>query len=190
MADVSGKGAPAALLMANLHALMHTLPLTSMPGKLASAVNSHVYGLTNSCRYVTAILAILDLNKHELTYSNAGHTGGFVMNTDAFKITLETTGLPLGLFPDSQYEEISVPLSRQSILLLYTDGISERENKFGEAFGEEGLLKAAVLHKRLRPSDWVDRTFQAADEFAGNGEPADDATVLIASMNSELRVKE
>ncbi len=183
IADVSGKGAPAALLMANLHALIRTLPLLSAPGKLGSAINSHVYGLANESKYVTAILAVLNIPDLRLTYVNAGHCGGMVIDRDGIERALEPTGFPLGLFQGSEYEEGTIQLQPGSTVLLFTDGISERENPAGQAFGKEGLLQSALLHDRSRPSTLLDQAFRRADQFADNLEPADDATVLIVQVN-------
>jgi sigma-B regulation protein RsbU (phosphoserine phosphatase) len=179
VADVSGKGAGAALLMANLHAIVRTCPLDRGLLETAALINGHVSGLMRQARYITAILARYEPSTRTLRCVNAGHCGGVLVRRDGEVERIESTGVPLGLFESASWEVQRVVMDLGSILVLYTDGITERENSAGECYGEERLLKTVLKHAPHPSSRVLRGVLDDNDRFAGGVPPADDSTLLI-----------
>jgi hypothetical protein len=125
MADVAGKGMPAALLAANVQALVRSnASVDSHPLVLARQLNQHLSRYTPDDRFVTAVFIVLSHASGELTYVNAGHNAPFVSGTDSLT-SLEATGMPLGLFPEAEYEARTAFIHPGGALLLFTDGLPD-----------------------------------------------------------------
>jgi serine phosphatase RsbU (regulator of sigma subunit) len=125
IADVSGKGMPAALLAANIQALVRSIvSVEANPLTLAQQINKHLCRYTPSDRFATAVFIILSRDSGELTYVNAGHNAPLVFGAGS-TTALEATGMPLGLFPGAAYEARTALLSPAGALLLFTDGLTD-----------------------------------------------------------------
>jgi len=125
VADVSGKGMPAALLAANIQALVRSSAnFEADPVQLARQINRHLSRYTPSDRFATAVFLVLSRDSGELTYVNAGHNAPIVVGSGP-PIELEATGLPLGLFPEAAYEARTALLSPGGALLVFTDGLTD-----------------------------------------------------------------
>jgi sigma-B regulation protein RsbU (phosphoserine phosphatase) len=125
LADVSGKGMPAALLAANIQALVRSgASFDADPVALARQINRHLSRYTPSDRYATAVFIVLSRDSGELTYVNAGHNAPMVAGAGT-AIELEATGLPLGLFPETAYEARTAFLPPSGSLLIFTDGLPD-----------------------------------------------------------------
>jgi len=125
LADVSGKGIPAALLAANIQALVRSIAsVESTPLALAKQINKHLSRYTPIDRFATAVFIVLNRDSGELTYVNAGHNAPIVFSS-GLATFLETTGFPLGLFVDAQYETRTAILNRGSALLIFSDGLTD-----------------------------------------------------------------
>ncbi len=125
IADVSGKGMPAALLAANIQALVRSIvSVEANPLALARQINKHLSRYTPSDRFATAVFIRLSGDSGELTYVNAGHNAPIVFGSGS-AIGLEATGMPLGLFPEAVYEARTALLSPGSALLVFTDGLTD-----------------------------------------------------------------
>jgi sigma-B regulation protein RsbU (phosphoserine phosphatase) len=142
VADVSGKGMPAALLAANIQALVRSIAsVESTPLALAKQINKHLCRYTPSDRFATAVFIVLSHDSGELTYANAGHNAPIVFSSGSITF-LEATGRPLGLFTDAECESRTAVLSPGSTLLIFTDGLTESiqgehpENLLRDAFDE------------------------------------------------------
>ena len=143
MADVAGKGMPAALLAANVQALVRTIPtVDSHPLTLARQINQHLSRYTPDDRFVTAVFIVLSHESGGLTYVNAGHNAPIVSGTASTgsTISLDATGMPLGLFRDAEYEARTTVLPPGGALLLFTDGLPDAIR--GE--NPEARIRAAV----------------------------------------------
>ncbi len=184
VADVSGKGAGAALLMANLHAIVRTCPADRGLLETAALINGHVNGLMQQARYITAILARYEPSTRTLKCVNAGHSGGILVRPNGEMERIESTGLPLGLFEQGQWEVQRAVMDRDSVLLLYTDGITDRENPSGECYGEERLLAAALKHAPLSAARVLEAILDDNDRFAGGVPPVDDSTILVVRAHA------
>jgi sigma-B regulation protein RsbU (phosphoserine phosphatase) len=125
MADVAGKGMPAALLAANVQALVRSIAADDPdPLTLATQINQHLNRYTPDDRFVTAIFIVLDQQSGALTYVNAGHNAPVLTGTRAVT-TLDASGVPLGLFADAPYEAGTAVLEPGGALLLFTDGLPD-----------------------------------------------------------------
>jgi sigma-B regulation protein RsbU (phosphoserine phosphatase) len=125
VADVSGKGMPAALLAANIQALVRSIAnLETDPLAMAQQINRHLCRYTPSDRFATAVFIVLNRETGELTYVNAGHNAPIVFSSGT-ATTLEATGMPLGLFPEATYEAREAFLFPGGALLVFTDGFTD-----------------------------------------------------------------
>lgn len=124
VADVSGKGMPAALLAANIQALVRSIAsVEADPLTLALRINKHLSRYTSSERFATAVFVVLNRDSGELTYVNAGHNAPLLSGGP--QAALEPTGIPLGLFSEAAYEALTACLSPGGDLLLFTDGLTD-----------------------------------------------------------------
>ena len=157
LADVSGKGIPAALLAANIQALVRSIAnVESTPLALAKQINKHLSRYTPSDRFATAVFIVLSRDSGELTYVNAGHNAPIVFCAGSTTL-LEATGLPLGLFEDAEYENRTIVFRRGSTLLIFTDGLTDSiqgknpENCLRDAFAETAGQTMANLKSLVDP---------------------------------------
>jgi len=126
LADVSGKGMPAALLAANIQALVRIIAsVESSPLAMAQQINKHLSRYTPLDRFATAVFLVLNRDSGELTYVNAGHNAPLVSSSGGSTIFLEATGLPLGLYPDAKFEARTTSIDRGATLLLFSDGLTD-----------------------------------------------------------------
>jgi sigma-B regulation protein RsbU (phosphoserine phosphatase) len=184
LADISGKGIFAALLMASLQAAVRsTAALDGECGtaKLVARLNSHLFKNTSDDRYATFFYAVYDSQAKTLTYTNAGHLSPFFL-TDGRVQRLEQGGTVVGLFEDATYVQCTIPVAPGSELVAFSDGLTEPESVYGEEFGEE-RLKAEVVRQRDIPAERLaENLISAAEQWAGTPEQADDMTVVVARM--------
>jgi phosphoserine phosphatase RsbU/P len=157
LADVSGKGISAALLAANIQALVRSIASAeSTPLTLAKQINKHLSRYTPSDRFATAVFIMLSRDSGELTYVNAGHNAPIVF-TSGGTTFLEATGPPLGLFVDAEYETRAAVLSPGSTLLIFTDGLTDSiqgehpENRLRDALSESAERTMANLKSLVDP---------------------------------------
>lgn len=180
VADVVGKGVPAALLMSMLQASLRTLaaerrPLSEILGHLNHLIRkSGIEG-----KFATCFLARLDIDTLRLSYSNAGHNPPCLVGADGRVRWLKEGGFLLGVFEDPGAVEASVHLEPGDRLVLYTDGITEAANGLGEFFGEEGLLSTLTsLPEDLDAEQVVRAVMGSVRSFCDGIEPEDDMTVV------------
>jgi phosphoserine phosphatase RsbU/P len=138
--DVSGKGVAAALIMSSIQAALRiAAPIENDLSMLMTRLNALIYASAEGKKYVTFFFGRLSPSTGELRYVNAGHNPPFVLSAGGRVDMLDATGKPVGILPDSQFEERTVVLDPGSILLLYTDGLNEAENPGRDEFGMERL---------------------------------------------------
>jgi phosphoserine phosphatase RsbU/P len=178
--DASGKGLPAALMISNVQSSLRTAALfTGSDTRTAlRAVNRQVYKSSLTGRYATVFYAVFDQTARQLRYVNAGHNLPMVIRRDGSIIWLENGGAPVGLFPDSNYEEGTVQLNPGDVVLAYTDGVVEAVSPAGEEWGIEGLQTAAMKCAAQSAGDIVHTIFASMDDFS-DGSQSDDATVAV-----------
>ena len=179
IADVAGKGMPAALLMSNLQAAVRGLSSLSLaPNLLCSRLNSIVYRNTDSDRFITFFYAQLEGPMRRLTYVNAGHNAPFVVRSDGSHGRLREGGPVLGVFASRNYEMGSAQLSPGDRVILFTDGITEACGVEGEEFGEARLLRLLQDHRMLPADELQAKILAVVAEYSG-GRWQDDATLVV-----------
>lgn len=181
VADVSGKGLPASLLMSNVQATLRALygRTTSLPG-LATEASALLYATTSASRYVTAALLDLVPESGAATFVGAGHVDTFVLEADGSVRRLSSTGMPLGLIdPGMPYESSDFTLAPGDCLVLYSDGVTDAQNVDDEEFGEDRLRQVVRQAADQPASVIVSRVFEAIDDFAGAAPQFDDITLLV-----------
>jgi sigma-B regulation protein RsbU (phosphoserine phosphatase) len=144
--DASGKGFAAALMISNVQSSLRTATLFAGANLAMAlqAVNRQVYGSSLASRYATLFYGVVDEATRTLHYVNAGHNPPIMIRPDGSNIWLTTGGAPVGLFPDSTYEEGSILLGSGDLILAYTDGVIESLNPSHCEWGTEGLRVAAT----------------------------------------------
>jgi sigma-B regulation protein RsbU (phosphoserine phosphatase) len=179
LADVSGKGLPASLLMSNTQATIRSQTLVNAtPSECLTRANILLYRTTSPEKFVTLFYGILDTKTHGFTYSNAGHDSPYFMASSQFS-RLETGGTVLGVIEPFDYEQDSVTLASADTIVIYSDGITESFNEKDEPFGEERIEAVLKQHQKATASAIVDEIINAAKKFAGRRQQADDMTVVV-----------
>lgn len=186
IADISGKGISAALLMASLQAALRSQVLVDgsermSTAELVSRLNKHLVRNTGDDRFATFFIAVYDSATRSLRYTNAGHLPSFLICKDS-ALHLDKGGMVLGVVEDYTYEEGSVIVAPDSLLVGYSDGLVEPENVYGEEFGIRRLQQAAVHVQGASPQVVAESLMNAAEEWAGTPEQADDMTVIVARL--------
>ena len=181
VADVSGHGFDSALLMAETRAVLRATALTTFePSAILAVVNQVLHADTEPHRFATLLLVILHVPSGALAYSSAGHTVGHLLDrSGVVKGRLAATGLPLGLFPDSQYETRSLGMDCGDTLVLLTDGVTDCGTPEEELFGTERALDAIRSAAGERSSEGVDTLFRAVKAFEKGGRLRDDVTAVV-----------
>jgi sigma-B regulation protein RsbU (phosphoserine phosphatase) len=184
IADVSGHGTPAAVLMAITHAVAHTHPgPPTPPGLLLRYVNEQLSDryTRDADTFVTAFYGVYDPARTELTYACAGHNPPRLKRCQDGTLTIldGTAGLPLGIFPGENYTERTQQLQKGDQIVFYTDGITEAQNSAGDQFGI-ARLDALLENCMLQAKGLLDSVLAAVEEFAA-GHPADDDRTLIVA---------
>jgi len=187
IADISGKGISAALLMASLQAALRSQVLVTgseamSTAELVSRLNKHLVRNTGDDRFATFFIAVYDSATRNLRYTNAGHLPSFLISKDS-ALHLDKGGMVLGVVEDYCYEEGAVLVPPDSLLVGYSDGLVEPENVYGEEFGIRRLQQAAVHVQGATPQVVAESLMNAAEEWAGTPEQADDMTVIVARLH-------
>ncbi len=185
IADVSGHGSPAAIVMAMTRLLLHTYPESvSPPADVFTNLNRLLVGNLLLGQFVTAFYFILDPEKRTLTYSNAGHCYPLLVRArDGHIEKLKTSGgLPLGIMRDGGFDQVSVHLEKGDIVVLYTDGLREAMNSSKEMYGD-GRLERVLLGAGSRSAAEVKNDMLRDVFLFCDGEPLkDDLTILVLKV--------
>jgi sigma-B regulation protein RsbU (phosphoserine phosphatase) len=180
VADVSGKGLPAALLMSNMQATLRAL-LGRLPSlcELAAQASELLFATTAANKYVTAALLELTPSSGAARYVSAGHTDCLLLRASGEEVWLKSTGAPLGLLVGVPYTDTTFALGAGDCLALFSDGVTEAQNEAGEDFGEARLCDIVRSSAGESADVLVARIFEAIDRFAGTAPQFDDITVLV-----------
>ncbi len=181
VADVAGKGVPAALLVSTVHACLRILldtGVADLPG-FVSRVHRHLLGFSSTRKFVTLFFAVYDPLLHEVRYVNAGHNPG--VRLAGREVTLlPSGGPPIGILPDAVFRESVVSLVPGDTLVLYSDGITEAVNGADEEFGMDRLVALVRGSDGVSPAIVSNGIFEAVSEFTRGVAQYDDQTVLVA----------
>jgi sigma-B regulation protein RsbU (phosphoserine phosphatase) len=180
IADVSGKGIPAALLMAGLQSAVRGLVLPTIPAAdMTRRLNEVLYRSTSAARYATLFFGIYDGRERLLTYSNAGHNPPLQITSNG-TVRLSSGGIPLGVLGDTTYEQGARSLDSGDILALYTDGVTEARSLSGDEFGEERLIDLLLRHRRKPIDDLIRVVLDELTQWVAGSPPHDDLTLVLA----------
>ena len=180
VADVSGKGLPASLLMSNIQATLRALVgrVHSLT-ELSAHTNELLFAVTPSNKYVTAIMLDIDINTGKVRFVNAGHTSCLLLRADGEAVWLCATGTPLGMLPGMSYEEQSFELLPGDLIALFSDGVTEAQDEDENEYSEERVAEFIRTIAGEPLDNIVDKVFEEIDRFAGSAPQYDDITLFI-----------
>jgi sigma-B regulation protein RsbU (phosphoserine phosphatase) len=196
LADISGKGISAALLMANVQAALRSDVLRYRDGQpgvhheqidtaeIVSHLNRHLFRNTSDERYATFFFGVYDAETRQLHYTNAGHLPPVYFHGGKIRL-LETGGMVVGLFNEVPFEQGAVEIEHGGMLVAYSDGLIEPENVYGEEFGTLRLIEVATRNKDASSHVIAEAMMHAADEWSGSPEQADDMTVIVMRFSGD-----
>lgn len=180
IADISGKGVPAALNMTAFRSVLRSQSRRRRdPSHLANRVNELLPDTTGESAYVTCVYGVLDRGDAVLTYTNCGHNPPLLARADGSVETLDRGGLPLGIFSDSRYETGVVALAPGDALLLYTDGVVECTSPEGEQLGIDRLRRLLERHRELPAAEILAAVVAGTRAFGRREAFPDDLTVVV-----------
>jgi phosphoserine phosphatase RsbU/P len=182
VADVSGKGLPASLVMSNMQATLRALlgRESSLP-ELAARASDLLFASTAPEKYVTAALVELTLATGGLRFVGAGHVDTLILRADGPVVSLSSTGTPLGLLPPGPlYGELTHQLDPGDTLVLFSDGVTEAQSADEEEYGQARLIDALRARSGADARQMIDDVLASIDDFVGDVPQFDDITLLIA----------
>jgi phosphoserine phosphatase RsbU/P len=182
IADVVGKGIPAALLMSNLQATVRAFANdAALPSELCQQVNRVLCGNIAEGRFISFFYCVVDTEEGVLTYANAGHYPPILVRACGEVERLAAGGPVLGVFPDGSYEQGQVAIRTGDRLVLYTDGITEAQDHSDEQFGEERLEAVIAANRGCSAPALQARVSDAVAAFT-SGHFQDDATLIVMAI--------
>lgn len=184
LADISGKGIFAALLMASVQAALRSMARADGncgTAALVTQLNNHLFRNTSDDRYATFFYAVYDAASGLLTYTNAGHLAPFFLSEGRVH-RLDQGGTVVGLFEDAPYTQGTLQVPPGSVLVAFSDGLTEPENVYGEEFGMQRLRDEILRQRDTSPQRLAENLIAATEQWSGTPEQADDITVVIARM--------
>jgi len=188
LGDVSGKGLPASLLMANVQATLRALTLVDAPmSARMERANTLVFRSTDDERFVTLFYGMLNCSAHELVYCNAGHEPPFLFSKDGSSRRLQSGNLALGILDGMRYREASMRLEEGDVLVVYSDGITDAANASEELFGTDRLAELIAAHRREPADILIARILDGVAAHAGRSPQFDDLTLLVVKRASRVR---
>ncbi|MGB8656477.1 MAG: PP2C family protein-serine/threonine phosphatase [Candidatus Zixiibacteriota bacterium] len=179
IADVSGKGVPAALVAANLHATLHTLADDCCTVEAVTRINRGLFKDTPSHLFVTFFIGKLNNLTGEFTYINAGHNPPVVVRQDGTFMRLTQGGMVLGISSDSEFETDSVVLKPGDLLLLYTDGLTEAGLPEIEAMGEENVIELLIRFREKSTDSIVESIIKEVEKSTKGILQTDDIAMIL-----------
>lgn len=183
IADVSGKGTPAALIMASFRASLLAEIRNNYDIKVIfSKVNNLLLESIATDQYVTACYGVLDTKNRIFTYANAGHNPPILLSADGSSRRLQTGGLPLGFLKTAVYREEPIQLRSGDCLIFYTDGASEAQNESEEEFGEKRLVQTARQSRHVPAAELQRAIYDQVRKFVGQSALGDDVTIVVLKV--------
>lgn len=180
VADVSGKGLAASLLMSTIQATLRALlGREASLAELASRANELLFATTPGSKYATAALVLAHPLTGECRYVSGGHTETLLLRADGERVWLGATGVPLGLFPGMSWEEVSLALAPGDVLVLYSDGVSEAQTATYDEFGPERLADIVERERDQPAPAIIDAIVGAIDTFVEGAPQFDDITLMV-----------
>lgn len=184
LGDVTGKGLPASLLMANTQATLRgqTL-LTTSAKECINRSNRLLYESTSDEKFVTLFYSILNLSTHQLLFCNAGHDNPYLFSDGKEPRRLKTGGVVLSIMESFPYDEETVGLAPGDMLVIYSDGIPEAMNANQEMYSDKKLGQSLQEKQHLPSAEIIDTIFEEVRTHAGNFPQSDDMTMIVVKRN-------
>lgn len=181
IADVAGKGVPAALFMALSRSLIRTVAMSGrQPADVLARSNRLIYNDTRSKLFLTAFYAKLNLRTGQMAYANAGHNWPLWIHAQTGQVTLlKAKGIVLGAFEEVDMEQKEMQLAPGDLIIFYTDGITEAMNAEHQLFGMDRLETLVMSNPQARSQQVIDTVVEAVEEFTGGTPQSDDFTLLV-----------
>jgi sigma-B regulation protein RsbU (phosphoserine phosphatase) len=180
IADVSGKGVPAALLMAFLRASLRAATHIGYSPHISMAkVNYLLWESIERNQFVTAFYGILDVTNKTLTYTNAGHNPPILLKQNGDLSFIDRGSIPLGMFRDTRYHEYYLTTEPGDVLMLYTDGVTEAQDPHGEEFGRERLAEAVKTNRQLGARELITAVHNKVLAWTDGRGATDDVTFFV-----------
>ena len=178
--DVADKGVPSAIFMARAHALIIAEADSDIsPGDVLRRVNRHITRLEKSTQFVTALYGVLDINTREFSYARAGHEPPLLLTSDGEVNRLpHKPGMALGLWEDIALDEYSVHLPKDSLLVMFTDGMTDCRNPEGEPFGLQRIKDTTSGLRKISAQLGCDQLFDTLMLYQSGAKQDDDVTLL------------
>ena len=181
VADVSGKGVPAALLVSTVHAAVHLqIDEAKTVVDLVTRIDRHLRRYAATRKFLTLFFGLFEPDSGLLTYVSAGHNPALLLRVSGEMARLNSTGVPVGMFPDASWRQESVTLAPGDLLCVYTDGLTEAVNAAEEEFGLDRLSTLIGKGRGLPLKNLCDRIFAEVADFAGDMPQYDDQSLLLA----------
>lgn len=188
--DVSGKGVPASLVMAVTRSLFRNVSShSSEPGQIATALNKALSEGNETNMFVTFFVGVLNLTDGNLLYCNAGHEAPLLVGKGIGVLPCDAN-LPLGIMSDWSFTQQQVTIYPQTVIFLFTDGLSEAEDADHMQFGEERILAVAekvLSQQQLQSQIFIDEMADAVNHFVGDAEQSDDLTMLALQYKPNMK---
>jgi sigma-B regulation protein RsbU (phosphoserine phosphatase) len=179
IADVSGKGMTASLMAANVHRLLHShSPAAETLTELTARMNRQLYESSRGARYCAMFCGVYDDASRRLEYVNAGHCPPLLLAPWGERF-LEATGLPLGLFPEVNHRPRSELLDSGTVVVFYSDGITDAPNGRGESYGLDRLVGVVSHHRELDPPRLLAKILEDIQDFSAGAPIEDDQTLVL-----------
>jgi len=190
IADVSGKGVPAALFMVIAKTLIKNCSSCRSPRSVFDTANKKLCEGNETGMFVTAFIGFYNLPSKKLTFVNAGHNPPLIKkNNSSYEFLKTNPCVVLGFLNDTRYHEEEITMETGDTLFLYTDGVTEAMNGEKELFGESRLLEAANKYSASSPYELIAAVKKEVDIFAQGAQQADDITMLVLTINKENRTE-
>lgn len=180
LGDVTGKGLPAALLMANIQAILRSQMMGgATPRRIMYRTNKLLRQSITEGKFVTLFYSILDAEKHWLVFTNAGHENPYLVKREGTVTRLVTGGTVLGILDDLFYEEEAVPLDPGDVIIVFSDGVTEAINSSEEMYGQQRLEECLMVNRHLPAEQLAGAVEASVKTFAGPVPMRDDLTLLV-----------
>lgn len=184
LADVSGKGLPAALLMANLHARWHGVRLLGTgPDEWLGRLNDEFLANNVGNKFISMAFALADPASEEMVFASAGHNPALLVEGDRVQ-ELESTGPILGILPGVKFGSVVRPFRPGARLVIYSDGVTDQQDPRGQAFGIERLAESVRAAAYLSPEEIVARIREDLEAFAADAPQDDDTTITVLGRDT------
>ncbi len=185
IADASGKGMPAAILISQIQAIIKSeLGNGSSIEQIVKKLNTHLIKNCSASSFTSLFYGIVNSSTGRLSYVNAGHNFPVIIKDDSSFELLKTTGPALGLVPGFEYITHTIQLSKPSSILFYTDGITETMNEHGEQFGEGRLIELLIRNKKVPAEELINKILNELNVFKSDKFINDDKTIMLVKCTS------